>query len=136
MDSNINSEAPDRARGPQEHSAPAGHTPSFIAESRYTKLVSQGDTGDTCFLLLDGTAEVRHDGHLVVELARGSVFGELALLDGGERLADVIMTSTGEVLEVRKAGFDALMRESPEAGRTVMAQLASRLRESELRRFA
>ena len=103
---------------------------------RYTKLVSQGDTGDTCFLLLDGTAEVRHDGQLVVELARGSVFGELALLDGGERLADVIMTSTGEVLEVRKAGFDALMRESPDAVRTVMAQLASRLRESELRRFA
>jgi len=104
--------------------------------ARYTKLVSQGDAGDSCFLLLDGTVEVRHDGQVVAELTGGAVFGELALLDGGERLADVIMTSIGEVLEVSRAGFDALMRESPDAARTVMAQLAARLRESEMRRFA
>ena len=64
------------------------------------------------------------------------MFGELALLDGGERLADVTMTTAGEVLEVGRAGFITLLDESTEASRTVMTQLATRLRESERRRFS
>jgi CRP-like cAMP-binding protein len=63
-------------------------------------------------------------------------FGELALLDGGERLADVTMTTAGEVLEVGQAGFTTLLDESTEASRAVMTQLATRLRESERQRFA
>ena len=47
--------------------------------SRYTKLISQGEKGDSCYLIIEGTAEVRHDTQPVAELERGAVFGELAL---------------------------------------------------------
>lgn len=104
--------------------------------ARYTKLISQGDKGDSCFVIVEGKAEVTNNTQPVAELERGDVVGELALLDGGERLADVTMTTAGEVLEIRKAGFDALLDRSPEVAREVMTQLASRLRESERRRFA
>lgn len=102
---------------------------------RYSKLIAQGEQGDSCFIILEGTAEVRRNSELVAQLERGAVVGELALLDGGERLADVTMTSAGEVLEIRRAGFDELLDRSPSAVRAVMAQLAGRLRESERQRL-
>ena len=62
-------------------------------------------------------------------MGAGAVFGELSLIDGGERAADVTMLTRGEVLEVQRAGFDRLLESSPAATRSVMEQLCERVRE-------
>ena len=71
----------------------------------FTKLVTQGESAESCFLLLEGDVEVRRNAERIAELTRGAVFGELSLIDGGDRTADVVMLTRGEVLEVRIEGF-------------------------------
>jgi CRP/FNR family cyclic AMP-dependent transcriptional regulator len=95
----------------------------------FTKLVTHGDSGQSCFVLLEGTAEVARNSEVVAELAAGAVFGELSLIDGGERTADITTLTRGEALEVQRAGFEKLMKRSPSATRSVMEQLCLRIRE-------
>ena len=95
----------------------------------FSQLVQQGDLGASCFVLLDGTAEVVRNSQRVTELQPGAVFGELSLIDGGERSAGVTMLTRGEVLEVQKAGFDRLLDSSPAASKSVIGQLCARVRD-------
>jgi CRP-like cAMP-binding protein len=95
----------------------------------FTKLVTQGDRGQSCFVLLEGTAEVIRNSKVVAELAAGAVFGELSLIDGGERTADIMTLTRGEALEIQRARFEELMSRSPSAARSVMEQLSLRIRE-------
>jgi hypothetical protein len=61
-------------------------------------LVRQGDTADALYLIEEGTAEVvrrppRGDGHVVAELGAGDYFGEIAIITGGKRIADVVAST-------------------------------------------
>ncbi len=47
-----------------------------------TDLVREGEPGDALFLILEGEAVVRREGHDVGHVGPGSYFGELAILDG------------------------------------------------------
>jgi CRP-like cAMP-binding protein len=57
------------------------------------QLARQGEAGFDFFIVLDGTADVQKDGKTVASLAPGDVFGEMALLGGQRRNADVVATS-------------------------------------------
>ena len=94
----------------------------------FTKLVTQGTAARSCFLLLEGEVEVLRNAERIGTLTRGEVFGELSLIDGGDRSADVVMLTRGEVLEVGGEGFEQLLETSPAASRAVLEQLCSRLR--------
>ncbi len=50
-------------------------------------LVTQGATGDTLYLLLDGIVGVEVDGEQIAEMGPGTMVGERALLEGGVRTA-------------------------------------------------
>jgi hypothetical protein len=50
-------------------------------------LVEQGEAGDELFLLLDGVLEVEVDGESVGQVGPGTMLGERAVLEGGERTA-------------------------------------------------
>src|SRR5260221_8466036 len=52
-------------------------------------LCQQGERGDEFFVIVDGEAAVTVDGNSVAILGPGQFFGELALLDGGPRIATV-----------------------------------------------
>ncbi len=54
------------------------------------RIVSQGEDGDTFYVVLDGRADVLVDGHKVNELLPGDQFGEIALLHDVPRTADVV----------------------------------------------
>jgi CRP/FNR family cyclic AMP-dependent transcriptional regulator len=108
----------------------AGNARDREVES-YTTLVVQGEPGDTCFVLIEGTAEVRRNSRKVAELGPGDVIGEMALIDGGDRSATVTTLTRGEVLELSGAALDALLMEAPEVARVIIAQLAGRLRNAD-----
>jgi CRP-like cAMP-binding protein len=95
------------------------------------QVVVQGEAGDACYVITDGTAAVYRNGRKVTDLPPGSVFGEMSLLDGGERTATVVMTSYGSVLRVGKSAFDKVLDSSPIVGKALLRQLASRLREAD-----
>lgn len=96
-----------------------------------TRIVTQGEAGDSAYVLTDGKAAVFRNGRRVAELVPGAVFGEMSLLDGGERSATVVMKSRGSVLRIDRGAFESTLDASSSAARMILAQVAARLREAD-----
>lgn len=65
-------------------------------------IVRQGDPGDRYFVMLDGRAEVFIDGRQVNDVRAGDQFGEIALLHGVPRTADVIASTQATTLSLHR----------------------------------
>jgi small-conductance mechanosensitive channel/CRP-like cAMP-binding protein len=92
-----------------------------------------GEKGDSMFIVHRGSVEVRlpsanGDGQPVATLEPGSFFGEMGLLTGEPRTADVSALGHVEVLEIRKAAMQQIL--------TCNAQLAAALSEKMANRQA
>ncbi len=81
-------------------------------------IITQGDEGDSYYLIDSGEAEVFRTDPLTDESARvatmgpGEAFGEEALLQGGYRNATIKMITPGVLLMLNKASFDELLKPS------------------------
>ena len=80
-------------------------------------ILRAGDEGDSLFVVLRGRIEVRlprDDGRRVrvAEMAAGEVIGEMSLLTGEPRSADVRAVGEVELLEVRRADVKGLLAEN------------------------
>lgn len=100
-----------------------------------TRVVTQGEEGDAAYIITDGKAAVVRNGRRVTELGPGAVFGEMSLLDGGERSATVVVKARSSVLKIEKKAFDDMLDGSSSAARRVLAQMAARLREADRRLY-
>jgi CRP-like cAMP-binding protein len=77
------------------------------------QLARQGEAGFDFFIVLDGTAEVKKDGKTVAFLAPGDVFGEMALLGGQRRNADVVATSPMTLMTMMVWDFRSMTEAFP-----------------------
>jgi CRP-like cAMP-binding protein len=99
-------------------------------------LCQKGDPGDAAYMVLDGELEVRAvatGGEMVrlAALGRGEIAGEMALLDGGERSADMVATRRTRLLRLTRAALlDSLLAE-PRAAVALIEALSQRLRETD-----
>lgn len=99
------------------------------------KLMTQGDTGSTLYVILSGIARVSmvasNGREIVLDYSEaGSVLGEIALLDGGDRTATVEAIQTVEALSLTRDAFrDIVARHQGLAFRLLRA-MARRLRQS------
>lgn len=110
------------AKAATQVDVPAGHT-----------LVEQGTSGQEFFVILDGEAEVRRNGRRVATLGTGDHFGELALLDRGERSASVTAKTDMKVLVLRQQDFHGVVESLPGMGYKLLNAMALRLREADSR---
>jgi hypothetical protein len=92
--------------------------------------VRQGDPGDAGFVIAEGTLAVTVDGRKLKEVGRGSVFGEVALLDGGPRSASVEAVTRARLLRIPRPEFEALIDQHPEIARGIIRTLLAHLRGS------
>ncbi len=69
-------------------------------------LVEQGATSDELFLLLNGVLVVEVDGEQLAEMGPGSVFGERAVLEGGQRTATLRAVTECKVAVAPSDGID------------------------------
>ena len=74
-------------------------------------IVRKGGPGDAVFFIASGAVEVILPDRRV-PLGSGDVFGEMALLSGAPRQADVRALSYCRLLVLRKADFDRFMRDN------------------------
>lgn len=74
------------------------------------KLIRKGDRGDAAYFIASGAVEVQAPTHNV-RLGRGDVFGEIALMTGGRRSADVVALGYCQLLSLKAQDFKALMAE-------------------------
>jgi CRP/FNR family cyclic AMP-dependent transcriptional regulator len=93
-----------------------------------TVLCREGAPGDECFVVLDGVATVTIAGTPVKTVGPGGFVGELALLDGGPRVATVTAATDMELLVLTRTEFSLLLRDVPGMTRRVLEQVASMCR--------
>jgi CRP/FNR family transcriptional regulator, cyclic AMP receptor protein len=103
---------------------------------RYAKgdmIFQQGDPGDAFYVIESGEVKVvlsSADGKEVILaiLGPGHFFGELSLLDGEPRSADVFAKEDCALLSLHRADFLAFLRANPRAAEALLAVLSRRLR--------
>jgi len=78
------------------------------------RIIRRGDRGDAVFFIASGAVEVRLLARRV-RLGSGEFFGEMALLSGGLRQADVVSLTYCRLLILRKADFERFLTGNPEA---------------------
>jgi CRP-like cAMP-binding protein len=93
---------------------------------------SSGDEGDAMYVISDGEAKVNVGGRFHV-LKAGDVFGEMALLAPGKRMATVEAVSSLSALRVPAEAFQDFLLDHPRVALSIMRQLVVRLREVEQR---
>jgi len=108
---------------------------SQIALVAGTRLCAEGDVADAAFLVLAGELEItltKSDG-AVVWLAKavpGEVVGDMALLDGGVRSADISATRNTRLLRLGREAVLGALNDEPAAALALLAHLAGRLRKT------
>jgi len=77
-------------------------------------IVREGEYRYTLIVIETGTADVIKAGEIIASLGPGDVFGEMAILSGRERTADVVATSSTRLITLRKSHLDAISNELSE----------------------
>lgn len=103
-------------------------TPVGVDEGAY--LTQEGKPGREFFLVLEGTASCRVRNKEVKRFRPGGYFGELALLHGGVRTADVVALTPMELLVFDSREFRSMLMTTPRVDVKMLANLAERLSSS------
>lgn len=96
-------------------------------------LFQAGDPGDAAFVLLSGELEVKTrglDGREVrlMALRPGAVVGEMAVIDGAPRSADVCAARKSRLWRVPRSALIEALEHDPRAALALMGELSRRLR--------
>ncbi len=91
-------------------------------------LTTQGEPGDTFYVLLDGEARVDIDGDLRRTLVPGDFFGEISMLDRGLGTATITTTKPSRLLVMSHAQFRDAIKANDALLIKVLAAMGERLR--------
>ena len=92
-------------------------------------IARQGDIASGLFVIASGGVRVVRDGRLVADLGPGDFFGELSVLDGQPRTAQVSAIDPTTCLALSTWEFESVVRERPDVALAILRGLATRLRE-------
>jgi len=92
-------------------------------------IARQGEIGTGFFIVVSGRVRVVRDGAAVAHLGPGEFFGELSILDGGPRVAQVVTDEPTVCLAIASWDFERVLREEPGVALAVLKVVAARLRE-------
>jgi CRP/FNR family transcriptional regulator, cyclic AMP receptor protein len=92
-------------------------------------IARQGEVGTGFFLVASGSVRVVRDGETLATIGPGDFFGELSVLDGRPRVAQVIANEPTTCLALATWDFEAVVKEQPAVALAVLRGLAGRLRE-------
>jgi flavin reductase (DIM6/NTAB) family NADH-FMN oxidoreductase RutF len=91
-------------------------------------VVRQGERGGDAFVILGGFARVVRDGRDVARLGAGQFFGEVAMLDGRPRTADVIAETGLRCIALSRDTVKRALSAEPDLAWRVLEVLAGRIR--------
>jgi CRP-like cAMP-binding protein len=88
----------------------------------------KGDRGSAAYVVTSGRVEIREGGRVVETMARGEIFGEMALIDSEPRSASAVAIGHTELAVIDMAAFHKLVRDDPNFALAVMRLMSRRLR--------
>ena len=98
-------------------------------------LCQAGDPGDAIYVVLEGEVEILtrsaegHDVHIAA-LGPGAIIGEMAVLDGGPRSADMVTVRRSKLFRIPRQALMSVLTSDPEAAVALIVELSRRLRAS------
>jgi CRP/FNR family transcriptional regulator, cyclic AMP receptor protein len=92
-------------------------------------IARQGEVGTGFFLIASGSVRVVRDGRTIAHIGPGDFFGELSVLDGRPRVAQVIADEPTTCLGLATWDLEAVIKEQPAVALAILRGLAGRLRE-------
>jgi len=101
-------------------------------------IFDQGSTGQSMMAIAKGSVRVSAlaptaRNVVLADLQPGDVFGEIALLDGGERSADVRASTNCELVVLERRHLLPYLKEQPDLAVKMITLLCGRLRKSDER---
>ena len=93
-------------------------------------LARTGEPGVGFFLMVDGKANVLVNGRKRGTLGAGDFFGEISLLDGGPRSADVVAATDVDMLGLTAWVFRGVLEQYPSIAQKMLVTMAGRLRDA------
>lgn len=93
-------------------------------------IARQGEIGTGLFIVAEGAVRIVRDGELIAQMGPGEFFGELSVLDGGPRNAQVITDQPTTCLALATWDAERVLREQPGIALAVLRVLVARLREA------
>lgn len=96
-------------------------------------IFSKGDPGNTLFVVVSGvvkiaTVSVGGTERVLNILAPGQMFGEVAMLDGGDRTADAVAMEAVELIAIERRDLFEFMDKNPRGWTTMLAACCDRIR--------
>jgi len=95
------------------------------------KLVTKGERGTGFYLIIEGAADVIADGVKLASFGEGDFFGELAVIDGAPRTADVVATEKTTCVVVSQWAMRSLISSHSEIALSILEELVERLRKTD-----
>ena len=93
-------------------------------------LITEGEMGDSMYLIAAGRVEVFKGDRLVVGLGERECVGEMAILDSEPRSATVRAATPVRALKIEREDFYDLMNEKGEIAQGIIKVLTRRLRQT------
>lgn len=105
----------------------------FVKYAKGDQMIIQGDPGNSLLILLSGNARtsmIASNGHeIVLDYAEpGQVLGEIALLDGGERTANVTAIEPSSALSITREAFEDILAKHKNMALRLLTVMAGRIR--------
>jgi SulP family sulfate permease len=94
-----------------------------------TKIITLGDGDDTVYVLLDGSADVilsgEQGGVRLARLTGARLFGEMALVSGAQRSAEIVARTKVRCLSLGADAYARLRRDAPDLACHLMTAIAA-----------
>jgi len=91
-------------------------------------IVRQGEIGTGFFIVVEGRVKVLRDARTLATLGPGEFFGELSVLDGQPRIAQVVAEEPTRCLALASWDFEKVLLDQPALSLAILRGLAARLR--------
>ena len=91
-------------------------------------IARQGEIGTGLFVVTEGAVRVVRDGQELARLGPGDFFGEMSVIDGLPRVAQVLAATPTRCLALASWEFERLVLEHPTIGLAILRGLSARLR--------
>lgn len=120
---------------PEEHLEAVARMAVKRKFSRHRTIVYAGDKTNSLFVIISGSVKVLSrdaEGREVILafLGKGECFGEMGLIDGSPRSADVLAFDTCELLEISRDDLVKALKDNSDLSLNIMRSLVTRLRQA------